>query len=69
MDATLTERETQVLKLMLEGQPNKAISRRIGLGIRTVEACRAGLYQKFGVRSPAQLGYVVGKQEADNAST
>lgn len=53
--AQLSERERQVLRLMLEGLPNKLIAREIGLSTRTVESHRSRIYQKLEADSLAQL--------------
>lgn len=52
----LTRRESQVLDLLLQGFQNKAVGARLGISCRTVEAHRARLYQKLGVRNGAALG-------------
>jgi two-component system response regulator FixJ len=49
--AALTPRERQVLDLLAEGKPNKAIAYELGLSPRTVEACRARMMSRLGVRS------------------
>lgn len=53
--AQLSERERQVLALMLEGLPNKLIARQIGLSTRTVESHRSRIYIKLQADSLAQL--------------
>ena len=47
----LTGREQDVLKLMMEGLVNKEISRRLGIGLRTVEMHVAHVITKLGARS------------------
>jgi FixJ family two-component response regulator len=42
----LTEREKQVLDLILSGTPNKDAAEQLEISIRTVEARRAKVYQK-----------------------
>ena len=49
--ATLTNRERQVLDLLAEGRSNKAVAHELGLSPRTVEACRARMMCRLGVRS------------------
>ncbi|MGQ0540121.1 MAG: response regulator [Gemmatimonadaceae bacterium] len=53
--ATLTPREREVLAAIAEGDANKAIARRLGISVRTVEAHRDNLARKLGVKSVAQL--------------
>jgi two-component system response regulator FixJ len=50
----LSDRQRQVLARMVEGRPNKLIAFELGLSIRTVEAYRAQLLDKLGVRSTAE---------------
>jgi FixJ family two-component response regulator len=51
--ATLSRRQLEVLRFILDGQPNKAIARRLELSLRTVEVHRAQLLEKLGVRGLA----------------
>jgi two-component system response regulator FixJ len=53
--ATLSERELQVLKGVVQGQPNKVIAYELGLSPRTVEVYRSGLMSKMQVKSLADL--------------
>lgn len=53
--AQLSDRERQVLQLMLEGMPNKLIAREIGLSTRTVESHRSRIYLKLEADSLAKL--------------
>jgi two-component system response regulator FixJ len=52
--ATLSQRQQQVLRGILRGLPNKVIAFDLGLSIRTVEAYRAQLLDKLGVRGTAE---------------
>jgi two-component system response regulator FixJ len=51
---TLSERQRAVLHGILKGQPNKIIAWELGLSIRTVEAYRAQMLVKLGVRGTAE---------------
>ncbi len=53
--ARLSEREREVLSLVVEGLTNKEIARALSLSPRTVEAHRANLSAKLQVGSLAQL--------------
>lgn len=52
---SLSERERQVLTLMLQGLPNKLIARRLDLSTRTVESHRARVFSKLEADSLAAL--------------
>jgi two-component system response regulator FixJ len=52
---SLSERETQVLKGVVAGQPNKTIAFDLGISPRTVEVYRAGLMSKMQARSLPDL--------------
>lgn len=51
----LSDREREVLGLMVEGLTNKEIGRALGLSPRTVETHRANLFAKLQVESLAHL--------------
>lgn len=53
--ANLTERERQVLNLLITGRPNKVIAYELSISPRTVEIHRARVMEKMGVRSLAEL--------------
>jgi FixJ family two-component response regulator len=53
--AQLTDKECQVLDLMMEGKPNKVIAKRLGVSLRTVEVRRQHIFQKMNTRSVAEL--------------
>ena len=52
--ASLTARERQVLVAFADGAPNKAVAYDLGLSVRTVEAYRAAMVRKLGVRNLTQ---------------
>lgn len=49
--ARLSPREREVLGLMLEGEPNKALAFRLDLSVRTIEMHRANLLAKLECRN------------------
>jgi two-component system, LuxR family, response regulator FixJ len=51
----LTVREKEILKLLIEGHPNKVISATLGISTRTTEHHRARIMEKMGVRTLSQL--------------
>ena len=53
--ARLSEREREVLSLVIKGQTAKQIARALGLSPRTVETHRANLFAKLETDSLAQL--------------
>jgi two-component system response regulator FixJ len=52
--AELSAREREVLDMLVAGKPNKLIAGELGLSPRTVEAHRARLMSRLGVRSLAE---------------
>lgn len=53
--ADLTERERDVMHLVVEGLPNKLIADRLAISVRTVEVHRARVFEKMNVRSAVEL--------------
>ena len=53
--ASLSEREVQVLKGVVQGQANKTIAFELGISPRTVEVYRANLMSKMQTKSLAEL--------------
>jgi two-component system response regulator FixJ len=53
--ASLSDREIQVLKGVVDGKPNKTIALELTLSPRTVEVYRAGLMSKMQARSLPEL--------------
>ena len=48
--AVVTERETQVLRLMAVGHSNKAIAEQLDISVKTVEVHKANAMRKLGLR-------------------
>ncbi len=53
--AELTEREREVMQLVVEGKPNKLIADALDISVRTVEVHRARVFDKMQVRSAVEL--------------
>ncbi len=53
--AELSEREREVMQLVIDGLPNKLIADRLQISVRTVEVHRARVFDKMGVRSAVEL--------------
>lgn len=51
----LTPRETEVLKLIVQGYTNRQVGEELNISIRTVEGHRANLSGKLGLRSRVEL--------------
>ncbi len=51
----LTERERDVMKLVIEGRPNKLIAEALEISVRTVEVHRARVFEKMNVKSAVEL--------------
>ena len=53
--ADLTERERDVMHLVVEGLPNKLIADQLDISVRTVEVHRARVFDKMNVKSAVEL--------------
>lgn len=53
--ATLSEKERDVLRLIVAGRPNKAMANALNASLRTIENRRREVFAKLGVRSVAEL--------------
>lgn len=63
----LTSREREVAGYILQGRANKVIAIDLGISLRTVEAHRARIFHKLGVRHAVELAhwfYAVAEPEA-----
>jgi two-component system response regulator TtrR len=66
--ATLTTREREVMRRVVEGKPNKCIAKDLSISIKTVEAHRSRMMEKLGVNSIAELVRVAVACEASELS-
>ena len=53
--AELTDREREVMRLVVEGLPNKLIADQLAISVRTVEVHRARVFDKMAVKSAVEL--------------
>jgi two-component system response regulator DctR len=51
----LTEREREVMQLVIDGKPNKLIADALNISVRTVEVHRARVFEKMHVKSAVEL--------------
>ncbi len=65
---SLSDRERQVLRGVVAGQPNKTIALELGISPRTVEVYRAGLMGKMQAKSLPELVRMVLNSEIDLAA-
>ncbi|NJD33696.1 MAG: response regulator transcription factor [Betaproteobacteria bacterium] len=56
----LTQREQEVMHLILAGKLNKVIADELGIAMRTVEVHRSHIFEKMQVRSAVELSQVLG---------
>ncbi len=56
---TLTQREREVMELILEGKYNKVIADDLSISMRTVEAHRSRIFEKMEVRSAVELAQLL----------
>ena len=68
LQAELSEREREVMRLIVAGRPNKLIADALGISVRTVEVHRARVFDKMGVRSAVELANLLRAGTADDDS-
>jgi DNA-binding NarL/FixJ family response regulator len=54
-DTPLTERETEIVKLLARGHINREIADQLSLSVKTIEVYKARALEKLGLRSRADL--------------
>lgn len=55
VDTHITQREAQILELIVQGLTSQAIAEKLFISIRTVETHRANIMRKLGVRNAVEL--------------
>ena len=58
----LTDRERDVMRLVVEGLPNKLIADQLDISVRTVEVHRARVFEKMEVKSAVELANLLRNQ-------
>jgi two-component system response regulator DctR len=58
----LTEREREVMQLVVGGKPNKLIADALSISVRTVEVHRARVFEKMHVKSAVELANLLREQ-------
>jgi RNA polymerase sigma factor (sigma-70 family) len=67
--ASLTQREREVLELLVEGLTNLELAARLGISARTVEVHKARVLAKMGARNVPELIRVAGRGPAPRAES
>jgi two-component system response regulator DctR len=57
----LTERERDVMRLVVQGLPNKLVADQLDISVRTVEVHRARVFDKMEVKSAVELANLLQK--------
>ncbi len=57
--AELTEREREVMSLVVQALPNKLIADQLHISVRTVEVHRARVFEKMNVKSAVELSNIL----------
>lgn len=57
--AQLTQRELEVMRMILSGKLNKVIADELGIAMRTVEVHRSHIFEKMQVRSAVELSQLL----------
>jgi two-component system response regulator DctR len=60
----LTEREREVMALVVQGLPNKLIADSLHISVRTVEVHRARVFEKMDVKSAVELSNLLREHQA-----
>lgn len=62
--AELTERERDVMGLVIDGLANKRIAEKLDISVRTVEVHRARVFEKMDVKSAVELSNILSRLRA-----
>ncbi|MBK1835216.1 response regulator transcription factor [Roseibacillus ishigakijimensis] len=67
-EAHLTERETDILRLLADGLGNKAISAQLAISVETVRAHNRNIYEKLHVNSRTQAALLYRESQENSPS-
>ncbi|BBF84468.1 probable transcriptional regulatory, LuxR family [Aquitalea magnusonii] len=67
--AQLTEREKEVMQLILLGKLNKQIAEDLSISMKTVEVHRSRVFEKMGVKSAVELAGLLAASQADSGGS
>ncbi len=62
----LTDRESEIVRLVAQGLSTRAIAERLGIAMKTAEAHRASGLRKLGTRDPVQLRQILSQAKSAN---
>jgi DNA-binding NarL/FixJ family response regulator len=54
---TLSERESQVMRLIASGKTSKEIAKELGLSVKTISTYRSRILEKMGLRTNAEISH------------
>lgn len=57
--SSLTEKEQQVLQMVIDGKPNKAIATSLNISMRTVDRRRNAVFEKMHVQTAPELARIL----------
>jgi two-component system response regulator DctR len=65
--AELTEREREVMRLVIQGAPNKIMADQLDISVRTIEVHRARVFDKMQVKSAVELANLLREHGGEDA--
>ena len=66
--AELTDRERDVMRLVIEGLPNKLIADQLDISVRTVEVHRSRVFDKMAVKSAVELSNLIRREGLEGSA-
>jgi DNA-binding NarL/FixJ family response regulator len=62
-NSPLTDRQQELARLVAQGLTNREIAHRLGISVFTVRHHVSNIMRKLGVRSRAQIAFIVGQSQ------